>query len=66
MSEFRFTFVRGAPEREERRESFHADSMEEAAAEAGRFCKRHDCMICSVEWFDEEAKRWRQSDVCYA
>jgi hypothetical protein len=66
MQEYRFTFVRGAPERETKSESFQASSMEDAAAQAGRFCKRHDCMICGVEWFDEEAKRWRQSDVCYA
>jgi hypothetical protein len=67
MNEYRFTFVRYKDGgMEENGRAVSADSLEEATAEAGRFCKRHDCMICSVEWFDEEAKRWRQSDVQYA
>jgi hypothetical protein len=67
MNEYRFTFVRYKDGgMEENGRAVSADSLEEATAEAEGFCKRNQCQISRVEWFDDEAQRWRQSDVCYA
>jgi hypothetical protein len=67
MSEFRFTFVRYTDGgMEEQGRAVSADTLEEATVEAEGFCQRNDCRISRVEWFDQEAQRWRQSDVCYA
>jgi hypothetical protein len=66
MSEFRFTFVRGAPEREENRKSIDADSIDDAMAQAELFCKINHCQIAHLEWFDDEVQRWQNSVVQYA
>jgi hypothetical protein len=66
MNEFRFTFVRGAPEREELRQCLDADNIEDAMQQAELFCKVHACQIAHLEWFDDEIKRWQNSVVQYA
>jgi hypothetical protein len=67
MNEYRFTFVRyNDGGMEEQGRAVSADSLEEATAEAQGFCRRNQCQISRVEWFDEELERWQQSDVQYA
>jgi hypothetical protein len=67
MNEYRFTFVRhNDGGMEENGRTVSADSLEEATAEAQSFCRRNQCQISRVEWFDDEERCWRNSDVQYA
>jgi len=67
LNEYRFTFIRhNEGEIEEQGRTVNAANLEEATAEAQSFCRRNQCKISRIEWYDEEAERWRQSDVQYA
>jgi hypothetical protein len=67
MNEYRFTFTRYSDGgMEEQGRIINAENLEEATVEAQSFCRRNQCKISRVEWYDEEAERWQNSVVQYA
>lgn len=65
-NEYHFTFCRWTPQGpEENSDSADFASFDEAMKWADDFCKRHNCRVKQIEWFDPELNRWQNSQVAY-